>query len=40
MEMIEELENGKKEIKRKGEVYKKKKGLLVIHQETQDSDIA
>ena len=29
---------GKKEIKRKREVYEKKKGLLVIHQETQDSD--
>ena len=39
MEMIEELQNEKKEIKRKGEVYKKKKGLLVIHQETQDGDI-
>ena len=39
MEMIEELENRKNEIKRKKEIYKKKKGLLVVHQETHDSDI-
>ena len=34
-----ELDSGKNELKRKGEVYRRKRGLLVVHQEGQDSDI-
>ena len=34
-----ELDSGKKEVKRKEEVYKRKRGLLVVHQEGQDSDV-
>ena len=34
-----ELDSGIKEVKRKGEVYKRKRGLLVVHQEGQDSDV-
>ena len=34
-----ELDNGKNEVKRKGEVYKIKRGLLVVHQEGQDNEV-
>ena len=34
-----ELDSGKNEVKRKGEVYKRKGDLLVVHQEGQNSDV-
>ena len=34
-----ELDSGKNEVKIKGEVYKRKRDLLVIHPEGQDSDV-
>ena len=34
-----ELDSGKKEVRRKGEVYEIKRDLLVVHQEGQDSGV-
>ena len=34
-----ELDNGKNEVKTKGEVYRKKKDLFVVHQEGLDCDV-
>ena len=38
-ENFAELENGKSEVKRKGEVYRKKRDLLVVHYDGRDGEV-